>query len=105
AVTRIGSLRDPDPRTRGRIEVVDFPEQEIGAEDIKVRIAYAGICGSDPHLAEGYFRKEVRIGLGHEISGIVEELGPRATRGGLGVGDRVAGNFLRYCGTCIPCRE
>jgi len=105
AVTRIGSLRDPDPRTRGRIEVVEFPEQEVGSEDVKVRIAYAGICGSDPHLAEGFFRKEVPIGLGHEISGIVEELGPRATRSGLRVGDRVAGNFLRYCGTCIPCRE
>jgi (R,R)-butanediol dehydrogenase/meso-butanediol dehydrogenase/diacetyl reductase/L-iditol 2-dehydrogenase len=105
AVTRIGSLRDPDPETRGRIGVVDFPEQPLGPEDVRIRVAYAAICGSDPHLAEGYFGTNVPIGLGHEISGVVEELGERAHRNGLRVGDRVAGNFLRFCGTCRPCQE
>ncbi|TDN91239.1 alcohol dehydrogenase catalytic domain-containing protein [Microbacterium sp. BK668] len=105
AVTRIGSLRDPDPDTRGRIGVVDFPDQPLGPEDVRIRVAYAAICGSDPHLAEGYFGTAVPIGLGHEISGVVEALGERAHRNGLRVGDRVAGNFLRFCGTCRPCQE
>ncbi|WP_434969419.1 zinc-dependent alcohol dehydrogenase [Microbacterium sp. bgisy207] len=105
AVTRIGSLRDPDESTRGRVEVVDFPEQPLGPEDVRVRVAYAAICGSDPHLAEGYFGTDVPIGLGHELSGVVEALGERAHRNGLKVGDRVAGNFLRFCGTCRPCQE
>lgn len=104
AVTRIGSLRDPDETTRGRIDVVDFPEQTLGPEDVRIRVAYAAICGSDPHLAEGFFGTEVPIGLGHELSGVIEALGERATRNGLRVGDRVAGNFLRFCGTCSPCR-
>lgn len=105
AVTRIGSLRDPDENARGRVEVVDFPEQDLGPEDVRVRVAYSAICGSDPHLAEGYFGTDVPIGLGHELSGVVEALGERAHRNGLQVGDRVAGNFLRFCGTCRPCQE
>ena len=105
AVTKIGSLRDPDEQTRGRVGVVDFPEQPLGPEDVRIRVAYAAICGSDPHLAEGYFGTDVPIGLGHEISGVIEALGEAAHRNGLQVGDRVAGNFLRFCGTCRPCQE
>lgn len=105
AVTKVGSLRDPDEDSRGRIGVVDFPEQPLGPEDVRIRVAYAAICGSDPHLAEGFFGTDVPIGLGHEISGVIEELGERAHRNGLHVGDRVAGNFLRFCGTCRPCQE
>lgn len=105
AVTRIGSLRDPDPATRGTIGVVDFPDQDLGPEDVRIRVAYSAICGSDPHLAEGFFGTDVPIGLGHELSGVIEALGERAHRNGLKVGDRVAGNFLRFCGTCRPCQE
>lgn len=105
AVTKIGSLRDPNEETRGKIGVVDFPEQPLGPEDVRVRVAYAAICGSDPHLAEGFFGTDVPIGLGHEISGVIEALGEKATRTGLKVGDRVAGNFLRFCGTCNACRD
>ena len=105
AVTKIGSLRDPDAGTRGRIDVVDFPDQPLGPEDVRIRVAYAAICGSDPHLAEGFFGTDVPIGLGHEISGVIEALGEKAHRNGLQVGDRVAGNFLRFCGTCRPCQE
>lgn len=104
AVTKIGSLRDPDEETRGRIGLVDFPEPPLGTEDVRIRVAYSAICGSDPHLAEGFFGADVPIGLGHELSGVVEELGAKAHRNGLRVGDRVAGNFLRFCGTCTPCR-
>lgn len=104
AVTRIGSLRDPDEKTRGVIGLVDLPEPELGPEDVRIRVAYSAICGSDPHLAEGFFGTDVPIGLGHELSGVVEALGERAHRNGLQVGDRVAGNFLRFCGTCTPCR-
>ena len=45
------------------------------------------------------------IGLGHELSGVVEALGAAAHRTGIRVGDRIAGNFLRFCGTCGPCRD
>ncbi|WP_221585922.1 zinc-binding dehydrogenase [Microbacterium sp. G2-8] len=105
AVTRIGSLRDPDPAARGEIGLVDLPVPELGPEDVRIRVAYAAICGSDPHLAEGFFGTDVPIGLGHEISGVVEALGERATTNGLAVGDRVSGNFVRFCGACRACQS
>lgn len=105
AVTRLGDLRDPNPETRARIEVIDLPATELGPEDVRIRVAYAGICGSDIHLPEGMFGDQVPIGVGHEISGVIEELGEKATHNGLKVGDRVAGNFLRFCGTCYDCRD
>ena len=72
AVTKIGDLRDPDLEKRGLIGLVDLPQEDVGPEDVKIRVAYAGICGSDPHVAEGYFGEVTPLGLGHEISGIVE---------------------------------
>ncbi|MFC0248151.1 zinc-binding dehydrogenase [Citricoccus parietis] len=105
AVTRIGSLRAPDAGQRGTIGVVTFPADEVGPEDVRITVAYAAICGSDPHLAEGFFGTEVPIGLGHEISGVVAELGPKVRRTDLRVGDRVSGNFVRFCGACPPCQD
>lgn len=105
-VTKVGSLRDRDPAKRGAIEVLDIPEQPVGPEDVRIKVAYCSICGSDPHLAElNLFGWDVPFGLGHELSGVVTELGPRATRKGLRVGDRVGGNFLKFCGTCYYCQN
>ncbi len=104
AVTKIGSLRDPDEEARGRIGIVDFPEPPLGPEDVRIRVAYSAICGSDPHVAEGFFGTDVPIGLGHELSGVIEALGESAGRDGLKLGDRVAGNFLRFCGACRACQ-
>lgn len=105
AVTKVGRLADPDEDARGTVEVIDFPRQDLGPEDVRIKIAYSSICGSDPHVAEGFFRKDVPFGLGHEVSGVVAELGERATRSGLVVGDRVACNFLKFCGVCRPCLD
>lgn len=103
AAVKIGSLKDPDQAARGRVQVIDMPEQELGDEDVKINVAYCSICGSDPHLVEGIFGWEPPFGLGHEVSGIVAALGAKAVNKGLRIGDRVAGNFLRFCGTCYYC--
>ena len=105
AVTKIGSLRDPDESKRGKIELIDFPEPEMGEYDVKIKVAYCSICGSDPHTAEGAFGPDVPITLGHETSGVIEALGKKATVKGLKVGDKVAGNFLHFCGTCYHCQN
>lgn len=105
AVTKIGRLNAADPDERGAIGVVTFPAQKLGPEDVRIEVAYAAICGSDPHLAEGFFGTDVPIGLGHEISGVVAELGPGVRRSDLQVGDRVSGNFVRFCGSCRPCQD
>ncbi|WP_258933723.1 alcohol dehydrogenase catalytic domain-containing protein [Nesterenkonia pannonica] len=76
AVTKIGSLTALHPEDRGEIGVVELPADALGPEDVRIDVAYAAICGSDPHLAEGFFGTDVPIGLGHEISGVVAEVGP-----------------------------
>ena len=105
SAVKIGSLNDPDPSKRGKVGVLDMPETPLGDEDVKVKVAYCAICGSDPHLVAGAFGWEPPFGLGHEMSGIIVELGKNATKKGLKIGDRVAGNFLAFCGTCYYCRN
>ena len=77
-VTRPGSLREKDPEKRGLIEIVDKPEPTLGPTDVKIKVAYCAICGSDPHVAENIFGRDVPFGMGHEISGVVAELGSEA---------------------------
>lgn len=104
-VVKVGSLRDPDETKRGKVQVTDIPMQKLGDEDVRIKVAYCAICGSDPHLVENIFGWEVPFGLGHEVSGVIVEVGPRARHKGLKVGDRVAGNFLKFCGTCYYCQN
>lgn len=104
AVVRPGSLKEKDPEKRGKIQIIEKPEPTVGEHDVKIKVAYCSICGSDPHVVENIFGRTVPFGLGHEISGVVAELGSKATVKGLKVGDRVAGNFLRACGTCYYCQ-
>ena len=63
----------------GNISQEDVPEPEVGPSEVKVKIAYCGLCGTDPENLEGRFGlipKEVyeqpRI-LGHEASGTIPD--------------------------------
>jgi 2-desacetyl-2-hydroxyethyl bacteriochlorophyllide A dehydrogenase len=105
ATVKIGSLKDPDVEKRGKVAVRDIPVPEVGDEEVKIKVAYCSICGSDPHLVEGIFGWPVPFGMGHEVSGVIVELGKNANHKGLKVGDRVAGNFLHFCGTCYYCQN
>ena len=104
-VTKVGKLNDPDEAKRGIIEVLEEPAMEVGDEYVKIKVAYCAICGSDPHTAAGIFGWEAPFGLGHEMSGIVVEVGKKADKKGLKPGDRVGGNFLRFCGSCYYCKN
>ncbi|NTW70945.1 MAG: alcohol dehydrogenase catalytic domain-containing protein [Eubacteriaceae bacterium] len=102
---KIGNMKDSDESKRGKVGVLDVPESPMGDEDVKIKVAYCAICGSDPHLVEGIFGWEPPFGLGHELSGTIVELGKNANKKGLKIGDKVAGNFLQFCGTCYYCRN
>lgn len=100
---KIGNMKANDEAERGKIAVMDLPDLTVGDHDVKIQVAYCAICGSDPHLVEGVFPdRVVPFGLGHEVSGVVLEVG-QAVAKDLKPGDRVAGNFLRFCGACYYC--
>ena len=84
------------PFTVGPLEL-DPPE----TGEILVRIEAAGICHSDLSVVDGNRRRPVPMLLGHEASGIVEQLG--AGVDDLAVGDRVVMTFLPRCGHCAGC--
>ena len=105
-VTKIGDLKANSEAERGKVQIHDIPEPTLGDEQVKIKVAYCSICGSDPHhIQENPFGWDVPFGLGHELSGIIVEMGKNAVKKGLKVGDRVAGNFMRFCGTCYYCRN
>jgi alcohol dehydrogenase len=74
-----------------------------GPGEVLVRIERAGLCHSDLSVIDGNRPRPVPMLLGHEASGIVEELGTDID--GLAVGDRVVMTFLPRCGDCDGCRS
>ena len=93
------------------VRVEDVPEPSPGTGEVKVKIAYCGICGTDPDIFDGSFGlmkapwwPKGPFTVGHEASGVITELGPGLV-GDLKVGQRVAMNFRTYCGKCDYCRS
>src|SRR4051794_3763097 len=86
-----------------RVEQVADP-QIIEPTDAIVRVTTTNICGSDLHLYEtlGAFMDRGDI-LGHEVIGIVEEVGASVPQ--LAVGDRVVVPFQISCGSCFMCDQ
>ncbi|MDR0469646.1 MAG: alcohol dehydrogenase catalytic domain-containing protein, partial [Peptococcaceae bacterium] len=107
AITKFGSLKDPDPSKHGKVEILDFPDKETAPEEVRIKVAYCAICGSDPHMIEGTYFPGGNLprGVGHELSGVVVEVGSKATHRGIQVGDRVAANFVHFCGDCDFCLD
>jgi alcohol dehydrogenase (NADP+) len=79
--------------------------REVGPSDVLIEIKYAGICHSDIHTARGEWGTiEYPIVVGHEIAGVVAEVGSDVTKHA--VGDRVGvGCLVDSCGTCDNCKK
>ena len=84
----------------------DEPEPTAAADEILVRVAYAGICGSElsGYLGHNALRVPPLI-MGHEFAGEIVAAGPLVPtfRPDLTVGSVVTVNPLWYCGDCDPC--
>ena len=100
---KVGDMKSSDCGRRGKVEVTDVDVKPVGENDVKIKVAYCSICGSDPHVVGGCFGWEAPFGLGHELSGVIVEVGKNAAKHGWKVGDRVGGNFRNYCGHCYYC--
>ncbi|PWW22288.1 putative zinc-type alcohol dehydrogenase-like protein [Geodermatophilus normandii] len=79
--------------------------RDVGPHDVRIAIGYVGICHSDIHTARGEWgATDYPIVLGHEIAGVVAEVGPQVTR--FRVGDRVGvGCLVDSCRRCAYCRR
>lgn len=87
----------------GQIEVRDVPEPSPKENEVKIKIAYAGICGTDLGVYSGAKQVNPPIIMGHEFSGVITEVGAGVK--GWKAGDRVIAETTKeYCGQCVFCK-
>ena len=89
----------------GNVGVLDVEEPRCGSKEVKVEIAFCGVCGTDLHVLDDIFRSYPPVILGHEFSGTVVEVGSEVTT--VAVGDRITGLGATAvsCGVCEFCLQ
>ncbi|CAL9564105.1 NADP-dependent alcohol dehydrogenase C 2 [Streptomyces sp. enrichment culture] len=92
------------PAAKAPLERTTIERREVGAHDVLIDIKFAGICHSDIHqVREGWGEAIFPMVPGHEIAGVVSEVGPGVTK--FRVGDRVGvGCMVDSCRECDNCR-
>ncbi|KAI4288670.1 MAG: hypothetical protein L6R35_002073 [Caloplaca aegaea] len=99
---------------KGDIRLDDIEVPTCGKGQVKVKPAYVGICGTDLHEYLGganlipttphpITKEKIPLTLGHEFSGVVEEVGDDVTD--VKMGQRVSVQPIIYDGTCGACRD
>ncbi len=90
---------------KGRFELTDKPKPELqGPKDAIVRVTLGSICTSDLHIKHGSVPRAVPgITVGHEMFGVVEEVGSEISN--VRPGDRVTVNVETFCGECFFCKK
>jgi L-iditol 2-dehydrogenase len=84
-------------------EYSDFPEPNLGDDDVLIRVRACGICGSDVHGSTGKTGRRIPpLIMGHEAAGIVENIGKNVRD--FEKGQRVCFDSTVYCNQCEPCR-
>ena len=89
----------------GRFGLLDKPKPELkDSRDAIVRMTLGSICTSDLHIKHGSVPRAVPgITVGHEMVGVVEQVGSRVTS--VKPGDRVTVNVETFCGECFFCQH
>ncbi len=98
------SVRAVVARTKGEpvtVETIEVPDP--GPGEVLVSVQACGVCHTDLHYREGAINDEFPFLLGHEASGIVEEVGDGVTD--VAPGDFVILNWRAVCGQCRSCRR
>jgi len=85
-----------------KFEVREVDVPKCGPGEVLVRVKACAVCGTDLRIFRGEKKIEVPI-TGHEISGIVEEIGEGVD--GLSIGDKVVIKTVIGCGECDACRR
>ena len=90
---------------KGKFALIEKQKPELQAStDAIVRVTLGSICSSDLHIKHGSVPRAVPgITVGHEMVGVVEEIGSDVK--GVKVGDRVTVNVETFCGECFFCKH
>lgn len=90
---------------KGRFELQDKPKPELqDPKDAIVRVTMSSICSSDLHIKHGSVPRAVPgITVGHEMVGVVEQVGSEVKN--VSAGDRVTVNVETFCGECFFCKN
>lgn len=88
----------------GKVRVGESVPEPPGDGEVKVQVSYVGICGTDLHVVHGTMDHRVTFPqlIGHEMSGVVSEVGSGVLD--LGVGEKVVVRPLISCNECPACR-
>ena len=89
----------------GELRIIDMEKPVIDeTNNVLIRMTAAGICGSDRGIYHGTNAAATypRV-IGHEMVGVVEQVGPGVSR--VKPGDRVIVDQVTACGTCYACRK
>jgi D-arabinitol dehydrogenase (NADP+) len=88
------------PRT---LETQEVRTPEAGFGQVRIRVESTGVCGTDLHLFDGHFHANLPLIPGHEIAGVIDQVG--AGVNDLREGQRVALDPVIACGQCWACRR
>lgn len=84
------------------LQMQEIPVPTVGESDVLVRVRAAGICHSDVHYRAGKSPVQpLPRTLGHEIAGVVEQVGSRVRT--VTVGSRACVHYVLSCGECSYC--
>ena len=87
----------------GNLEVLEVPEPIPKSDQLKIEVKAGAICGTDLHIQDDEYVNCPPMVLGHEMSGVVVEVGDAVTR--FNVGDRVTSETFKFtCGHCRFCQ-
>jgi (R,R)-butanediol dehydrogenase/meso-butanediol dehydrogenase/diacetyl reductase len=81
-----------------KLVIIDAPDPVLNKDEVLIKVRYCGICGSDLHI----YVDGLNLGLGHEWSGDIVEMGPDVK--GWEIGDPVVVEFSG-CGECYWCKR
>ncbi len=81
--------------------VTEIPTPEAGPGEVRIKVGQVGVCGTDLHIHEGDFNAVFPLIPGHELVGVVDQVGDGIRR--LRLGEQVTVNPNVYCGYCDYC--